>query len=266
MKRILALVAFALLAQSKALAVNITLSTTTTLDQSGLAAALVQDFTKDTGIQVRTIFSPTGQALNIARHGDADVVLTHDPKQEDAFLAQKFAAKKVELFHNHFLLVGPATGAAELSKLSMDKALQVIASKSLPFVSRGDDSGTFEAELHFWQVAGMARPSPTSGWYAETGQGAGATLNIAVAKSAYTICDEATWQSFKNKGGLTPVLNAGADYVNRYSVMQVNRPAATAEQHDAAARLVAWLASPTAQMKAVQYRINNQQVYRASAQ
>ena len=185
----------------------ITVASTTSTEQSGLFKHLLPIFEKKTGIQVRVVAQGTGQALDMGRRGDADVVFVHDKVAEEKFVADGFGVQRFEVMYNDFVLVGPKADPAKIAggKNIVD-AYKKIAAASAPFASRGDKSGTHAAELRLWKSAGIDPQAGKGGWYRETGSGMGPTLNTASSMNAYAFTDRGTWLSFKNRGDLVIVV------------------------------------------------------------
>ncbi|NBS02522.1 MAG: sulfate transporter, partial [Rhizobiales bacterium] len=209
----------------------ITVASTTSTQDSGLFDHILPLFTQKTGIQVRVVAQGTGQALDTGRRGDADVVFVHAKAQEQKFVEDGFGLKRFAVMYNDFVLIGPASDPAKINGVKdIASALQAIAAKGSPFVSRGDRSGTHAAELALWKAVGIDPAKPQAGnpqggnqnWYREIGQGMGAALNTAMAMEAYVLSDRATWLSFKNKGTLQISVEGDARLFNQYGVMLVN--------------------------------------------
>ena len=180
----------------------ITLSSTTSTQDSGLFGHILPIFTAASGITVHVVAVGTGQALAIGARGDADALLVHDRAGEDKFVADGFGIDRRDVMYNDFVMVGPRGDPAHIRGLKdARESLKRIAESAAPFASRGDDSGTNRMELRLWKSAGF-QPDPHSGWYRDLGQGMGATLNIAAAMNAYTLTDRATWANFKNRQDL----------------------------------------------------------------
>ncbi len=196
-------------------------STTSTQD-SGLFGYLLPIFKAKTGIEVKVIAQGTGQALDTARRGDADVVFVHAKAQEEKFLAEGFGVKRFDVMYNDFVLVGPKSDPAGVKGKDIETALKTIQAKSAPFVSRGDRSGTHSAELALWKQAGIDIAAAKGPWYREIGQGMGAALNTAAAMNGYVLSDRGTWISFKNRGDLEIVVEGDKRLFNQYGVMLVN--------------------------------------------
>ena len=266
MQRILAglLCLFAVVAANNAAAQErfITVASTTSTEQSGLFEHLLPRFTQKTGIKVRVVALGTGQALDVGRRGDADVVFVHDRPAEEKFLAEGFATKRQDVMYNDFIIVGPKSDPAKVSggKDVLD-ALRKIAAAKAPFVSRGDRSGTHQAELRYWTAAGLDLGAIKGGWYREIGQGMGPALNMAAASDAYVLADRGTWLSFKNRRDLAIAVEGDQRLFNQYGVMLVNpakHPSVKAADGQA---FVDWLISPEGQGAIADYKIEGQQLF-----
>ena len=193
---------------------SITVASTTSTEQSGLFGHILPLFTQATGINVRVVALGTGQALDVARRGDADVVFVHDRAAEMNFLAEGFATRRYPVMYNDFVLVGPAADPAGAKGRDITAALQAVAAKHAPFVSRGDRSGTHAAELRLWKLAGIDPATAGQGWYREIGQGMGPALNTAAAAEAYLLSDRGTWLSFRNRRDLQVLTEGDARLFN----------------------------------------------------
>ena len=252
----------------------ITVASTTSTQDSGLFDHILPLFTQKTGIQVRVVAQGTGQALDTGRRGDADVVFVHAKAQEQKFVEDGFGLKRFAVMYNDFVLIGPASDPAKINGVKdIASALQAIAAKGSPFVSRGDRSGTHAAELALWKAVGIDPAKPQAGnpqggnqnWYREIGQGMGAALNTAMAMEAYVLSDRATWLSFKNKGTLQISVEGDARLFNHYGVMLVNpakHPHVKAQDGQA---FVDWLVSPEGQAAIGQFKIDGKQLFFANA-
>ncbi|WBV42941.1 extracellular solute-binding protein [Pseudoroseomonas cervicalis] len=240
---------------------SITVASTTSTEQSGLFGHLLPLFTRKTGIAVRVVALGTGQALDVGRRGDADVVFVHDRAAEQTFLSEGFATRRFPVMYNDFVLVGPRADPAGVRGQGTDiaAALQAIAARGAPFVSRGDRSGTHAAELRLWQQAGI---SPAGqGWYKEIGQGMGPALNTAAASDAYLLADRGTWISFRNRQSLTILAEGDRRLFNQYGVMLVN-PARHPQVRQAEGQaFIDWLISPEGQRAIAEYRIDGQSLF-----
>lgn len=224
---------------------TILLASTTSLQDSGLLSDILPRFTAASGVVVHVIAQGTGQALATAAHGDADLVLVHDPDAEAAFMAAGHGASRTEIAWNDFIIVGPMADPAHVAGLtSVTAAFKAVAAAGAPFVSRGDKSGTDAAEKRIWQSAGGV---PRDSWYRDIGGGMGAALNAASAMGAYTLSDRGTWLSYGNKAGMRIVLEGDRRLLNRYDVILLN-PRLHPEAKQAPAHLLAdWLAAPAGQ-------------------
>ena len=241
---------------------TITMASTTSTEQSGLFTHLLPEFRKATGIDVKVVAVGTGQAIDIARRGDADVLFVHDEAAEEKFVAEGGARKRYPVMYNDFMLVGPRTDPAATQGKDIVDALKKISANDAPFISRGDKSGTHSAELRYWQMAGVARPSG----YRECGCGMGPALNIASSANAYALTDRGTWLNFRNRGDLAILVQGDSRLFNQYGVMVVN-PAKHPHVKEAdAQKFVDWVISPAGQAAIAGYRINGQQLFFPNAQ
>lgn len=248
----------------------IILASTTSTENSGLFAHILPRFREETGIAVRVVAKGTGQALRIARNGDADVLLVHHRPSEDRFVAEGFGVERRDVMYNDFVLVGPREDRAGILNggIARDavRALSQIGKSQSPFVSRGDDSGTHKAELALWRAAGRDVRVESGSWYREAGAGMGATLNIAVAMGAYTLADRATWLSFRNRGELKIVAEGDPRLFNPYGVILVN-PARHPHVKARDGRVfISWLTGPTGRRLIASFRLAGQQVFFPSPQ
>ena len=254
------LAAFALpaLAQER----SIKVASTTSTEQSGLFGHILPIFTRDAGIAVRVVALGTGQALDVGRRGDADVVFVHDRAAEERFVEEGFGGPRRHVMFNDFVITGPAADPARIAVLGdTAEALRRIAAARVPFISRGDRSGTHAAELRLWQLAGVDPASGRGQWYREVGQGMGAALNTAAAQGAYILADRGTWLSFRNRQDQRILIEGDARLFNQYGVMLVN---AQRHPHVKAAdgqRFIDWLLSTAGQAAIASYRINGEQLF-----
>ena len=241
---------------------NITIASTTSTEQSGLFGHILPIFTRETGITVRVVALGTGQALDVGRRGDADVVFVHDRAAEERFVAEGFGGPRRHVMFNDFVITGPAADPARIAGLGdTAEALRRIAAARAPFISRGDRSGTHAAELRLWQLAGIDPASGRGQWYREVGQGMGPALNTAAAQGAYVLADRGTWLSFRNRQDQRILIEGDARLFNQYGVMLVN---AQRHPHVKAAdgqRFIDWLVSPAGQAAIASYRINGEQLF-----
>lgn len=223
---------------------SIILATTTSTQDSGLLEVLVPAFEKDSGYIVKTVAVGSGQALALGQKGEADVLLVHSPADEAKLMATGVAAKRLLVMHNDFVLVGPPTDPAHVKGTPITGALTAIAAAAAPFISRGDASGTNKFELKSWQAAKI---TPAGAWYQKTGQGMGATLQIAAQKSAYTITDRATWLATKNGKGLTILVENDPALLNVYHVIDLTKKAGGRVNVTGSKAFADWIVSPKAQ-------------------
>jgi tungstate transport system substrate-binding protein len=255
-------VALALAAPAQAQERFITVASTTSTEQSGLFGHLLPLFRSKTGIRVRVVALGTGQALEIGRRGDADVVFVHAQPLEEKFVAEGFGVKRFEVMYNDFVLVGPRSDPAGIAGTSdAASALRRIRAAQAPFASRGDRSGTHFAELQLWQAAGIDIAKEKGPWYRETGSGMGPTLNTASGMNAYALTDRGTWLSFKNRGELAVAVQGDARLFNQYGVILVNPAKHAHVKNDLAQAFIDWIASPQGQKAIADYRIGGEQLF-----
>ena len=245
---------------------SIVVASTTSTQDSGLFGYLLPIFKASTGIEVKVIAQGTGQALDTARRGDADVVFVHARAQEEKFLAEGFGVKRYDVMTNDFVLVGPNGDPAGVKGKDIATALKTIQEKGAPFVSRGDRSGTHAAELALWQQAGIDIAASKGLWYREIGQGMGAALNTASAINGYVLSDRGTWISFRNRGDLAIVVEGDKRLFNQYGVMLVNPAKYPSVKQELGQTFVDWLISPEGQSAIAGYRIDGQQLFFPNAE
>jgi len=240
----------------------IVVASTTSTEQSGLFGHILPAFRKKTGIQVRVVALGTGQALDLARRGDADVVFVHARSAEEKFLAEGHGVKRFDVMYNDFVLIGPTSDPAKVSGgRDILDALKKIKSASAPFVSRGDKSGTNIAELDLWKAAGIDIAGEKGPWYRDTGQGMGPALNTASAMNAYILSDRGTWISFKNRGELAIAVEGDKRLFNQYGVMLVNPAKHPNVKKDLGRAFVDWIISPEGQKTISGYKIGGEQLF-----
>ena len=240
----------------------IVVASTTSTEQSGLFAHLLPAFEADTGIKVRVVAVGTGQALDIGRRGDADVVFVHARSAEEKFLAEGQGVKRYPVMYNDFVLIGPKSDPAKVAGgHDIVAAFQKIEASKLPFVSRGDRSGTHIAELELWKTAGIDIDKAKGPWYRDTGQGMGPALNTAASMNAYILADRGTWLSFKNRGDLEIVVEGDKRLFNQYGVMLVNPEKHPNVKQDLGQKFIDWLVSPRGQSVIASYKIDGQQLF-----
>jgi tungstate transport system substrate-binding protein len=241
---------------------SITVASTTSTEQSGLFGHILPIFTRESGIVVRVVALGTGQALDVGRRGDADVVFVHDRAAEERFVAEGFGGPRRHVMFNDFVITGPAADPARIAGLGdTAEALPRIAAARAPFISRGDRSGTHAAELRLWQLAGVDPATGRGQWYREVGQGMGPALNTAAAQGAYILADRGTWLSFRNRQDQRILIEGDTRLFNQYGVMLVN---AQRHAHVKAAdgqRFIDWLLSSAGQAAIASFRINGEQLF-----
>jgi tungstate transport system substrate-binding protein len=239
----------------------IVMASTTSTEQSGLFAHLLPAFKAATGTDVRVVALGTGQALDTARRGDADIVFVHDQAAEEKFVADGFGLKRLPVMYNDFVLIGPAADPAKTRGKDITAALQKIGAAGAAFVSRGDKSGTHAAELRYWKAAGTDIAAAKPAGYKECGCGMGPALNIAASTGAYVLADRGTWLNFKNRADLAILVQGDTRMFNQYGVMVVN-PAKHPHVKVALAQCFAdWVVSPAGQASIAGYRIGGEQLF-----
>ena len=240
----------------------IVVASTTSTEQSGLFSHLLPAFKAKTGIEVRVVALGTGQALDTARRGDADVVFVHDKDAELKFLNEGYGIDRREVMYNDFVLVGPKDDPAKVGGTKdIVAALKKIAGSKSPFASRGDRSGTHAAELRLWKTAGVDPETGKGSWYRETGSGMGPTLNTAAAMDAYALSDRGTWISFKNRRNLVISVEGDQRLFNQYGVMLVNPAKHPHVKKDLGMAFIDWVTSPEGQKTIADYKIDGQQLF-----
>ena len=252
-------VALLSVASWSAAAQGIVMASTTSTEQSGLFAHLLPEFKKASGIDIKVVALGTGQALDMARRGDADVVFVHDQAAEEKFVAEGFGLKRLPVMYNDFVLIGPKADPVGTKGRDIVEALKKLAGANAAFISRGDKSGTHAAELRFWKLAGLAEAKGSG--YKECGCGMGPALNIAVSSGAYVLADRGTWLNFKNRADLAILVEGDHRLFNQYGVMVVNpakHPHAKAAE---AQKFVDWVVSPGGQAAIAAYKIGGEQLF-----
>jgi tungstate transport system substrate-binding protein len=239
----------------------IVMASTTSTEQSGLFAHLLPAFKQASGIDVRVVALGTGQALDTARRGDADVVFVHDQSAEEKFVAEGFGLKRQPVMYNDFILVGPKTDPAAVKGRDIAEALRKLATGKEGFVSRGDKSGTHAAELRYWRTAGVDVSTNKPAGYAECGCGMGPALNIAASKNAYVLTDRGTWLNFKNRGDLSVLVEGDQRLFNQYGVMVVNPAKHAHVKVELAQAFADWVVSSSGQAAIAAYKIGGEQLF-----
>ncbi|HEX7887986.1 MAG TPA: extracellular solute-binding protein [Ramlibacter sp.] len=259
-RRALVAAAFAFAAAGSAWAqASITMASTTSTEQSGLFGHLLPEFAKATGITVKVVAVGTGQAIDMARRGDADVLFVHDRAAEEKFVAEGFAPRRYPVMYNDFVLVGPVADPAKVKGSDIVGALKKVSAANAPFISRGDKSGTHAAELRYWTQAGLANAK--GGGYKECGCGMGPALNIGASSGAYVLADRGTWLSFRNRGDLQVLVEGDRRLFNQYGVMIVSPRKHPHVKAAEAQKFVDWVTSPAGQQAIAAYRIEGQQLF-----
>ncbi len=240
----------------------ITVASTTSTEQSGLFGHLLPLFEKSSGIKVRVVALGTGQALDMGRRGDADVVFVHDPAAEKKFVDEGYGIGYKQVMYNDFVLIGPKADPAKIAGgKDILEALRRVASSQAAFVSRGDKSGTHAAELRYWKQAGVDLAAQKGAWYRETGSGMGPALNTASGMNAYILTDRGTWLAFKNRGELAIAVEGDQKLFNQYGIMLVNpakHPHVKKAQGEA---FIAWVVSAAGQGAIAAYKIGGEQLF-----
>ncbi len=249
-------------APSQAQDKSIVVASTTSTQDSGLFGYILPKFKEKTGIDVKVIAQGTGQALDTARRGDADVVFVHAKAQEEKFVADGFGVKRFDVMYNDFVVIGPKSDPAGIKGgKDVVAAFKAIAAKGAPFVSRGDKSGTHSAELKLWKEAGLDPAGTKPAWYREIGQGMGAALNTAGGMGGYVLSDRGTWISFKNKGDLAIVVEGDKRLFNQYGIILVNPAKHAHVKKDLGQQFIDWVVSAEGQNAIKSYRIQDQQLF-----
>lgn len=254
-----ALPAIVFAACGPAFAQSITMASTTSTEQSGLFGYLLPEFKKTSGLDVKVVALGTGQALDTARRGDADVLFVHDQVAEEKFVADGWGVKRYPVMYNDFILVGPQNDPAGVKGKDIVGALKKLAAGNGDFVSRGDKSGTHAAELRYWKLAG-ADAAKGSG-YKECGCGMGPALNIAASSGAYALADRGTWLNFKNRADLAVLVEGDTRLFNQYGVMVVNPARHPHVKAQDAQKFVDWVVSPAGQAAIANYKIGGEQLF-----
>ena len=238
---------------------SIVIASTTSTEQSGLFAHLLPAFKTASGIEVKVVALGTGQAIDMGRRGDADVLFVHDQVAEDKVVAEGFAVKRYPVMYNDFVLVGPASDPMKAKGQDIAEALKKIANGNAAFISRGDKSGTHAAELRFWKVADPAERKGSG--YRECGCGMGPALNIASSSGAYVLADRGTWLNFKNRADLTILVEGDRRLFNQYGVMLVNPARHPHVKAAEGQKFIDWITSSPGQTVIASYKINSEQLF-----
>jgi tungstate transport system substrate-binding protein len=237
----------------------IVMASTTSTEQSGLFGTLLPAFKQASGIDVKVVALGTGQAIDMGRRGDADVLFVHDQVAEEKVVAEGFAIKRFPVMYNDFVLVGPAADPAKTRGKDIVEALKKVSAGNANFVSRGDKSGTHAAELRYWKNAGVDNPAFAN--YKACGCGMGPALNIGSSSNAYVLTDRGTWLSFKNRGDLVVLVEGDTRLFNQYGVMVVNPAKHPQVKVAEAQKFVDWIVSPAGQSAIASYKIGGEQLF-----
>jgi tungstate transport system substrate-binding protein len=241
---------------------SIVVASTTSTQDSGLFGHILPLFKQKTGIDVKVIAQGTGQALETARRGDADVVFVHAKAQEEKFITDGFGVKRYPVMYNDFVLIGPKDDPAGVEgEKEVTAAFKRIKDKGASFVSRGDKSGTHTAELNLWKAAGIDIAKDKGPWYKEIGQGMGAALNTAASMNGYVLADRGTWLSFKNRGDLEILVEGDRRLFNQYGIILVNPAKHSHVKADLGQAFIDWVVAPEGQQAIADYKINGQQLF-----
>ena len=245
----------------------ITVASTTSTEQSGLFKHLLPVFERKAGIQVRVVALGTGQALDMGRRGDADVVFVHARPLEEKFLAEGFGVRRHDVMYNDFVLIGPKSDPAKVrGEKDVLAAFHKVRAARAPFVSRGDRSGTHFAELEIWKAAGIDIAKDKGAWYRDTGQGMGPALNTAAGMDAYILADRGTWLSFKNRGELVVLVEGDKRLFNQYGIMLVNPAKHPNVKKELGQAFIDWIVSPEGQNTIASYKIDGEQLFFPNAE
>ena len=240
----------------------ITVASTTSTVDSGLFGHILPIFKAKTGIEVRVISQGTGQALDTGRRGDADVVFVHARAAEEKFVSEGHGGPRSPVMYNDFVLIGPKSDPAGVKGgKDIVAALAAIQSKALPFVSRGDKSGTHQAELALWKAANVDLAATRGSWYREFGQGMGAALNTAGGMNGYVLSDRGTWLSFKNRGDLEILVEGDKRLFNQYGIMLVNPERHPHVKRAEGQAFIDWVVGPEGQKAIADYKVGGQQLF-----
>lgn len=244
---------------ARAQSTSIVLASTTSTEQSGLLAHVLARFTKARGIAIKVVAVGSGQAIDMVRRGDADVLLAHDTPAEEKLVADGFALKRLPVMYNDFVLIGPASDPAGVRGQDVVQAMQKLQAGRSVFISRGDRSGTHSAELRYWKLAGVE--APAFGGYRACGCGMGQALNMAASLGAYVLADRGTWLSFANRADLTVLVEGDKQLFNQYGVMVANPAKHPQVKLAPSQAFVDWLVAAEGQAAIADFKINGQQLF-----
>ena len=242
---------------------SIVMASTTSTEQSGLFTHLLPAFKKATGIDVKVVALGTGQAIDMGRRGDADVLFVHDQMAEEKIVAEGFVLKREPVMYNDFVLIGPAMDPAGVKSKDILQGLKKLEASNGAFISRGDKSGTHAAELRYWKMAGIDKPAFAA--YKACGCGMGPALNMAASVDAYVLADRATWLAFKNRASMAVLVEGDTRLFNQYGVLVVNPARHPKTKVAEAQKFADWVTSAAGQAVIASYKINGQQLFFANA-
>ena len=248
-----------LLASAGAFAQSIVVASTTSTEQSGLFYYLLPEFKKASGIDVKVVALGTGQAIDMARRGDADVLFVHDKVAEEKFVADGFSAKREEVMYNDFVLIGPKADPVKAKGNDIVAAMKKVAAANAEFISRGDKSGTHAAELRFWKMTDTDANKGTG--YKECGCGMGPALNIAASSGGYVLADRGTWLNFKNRADLAVLVEGDKRLFNQYGVMLVSAAKHPQVKTAEGQKFVDWVTGAAGQKVIADYKIGGEQLF-----
>ena len=237
---------------------NLVMASTTSTEQSGLFQHLLPEFKKSTGVDVKVVALGTGQALDMGRRGDADILFVHDQVAEEKFVADGFGIKRLPVMYNDFVLIGPPNDPAKVAGKEIMDALKNLSAANASFISRGDKSGTHAAELRYWKNANLENKGTG---YKECGCGMGPALNIASSTDSYVLADRGTWLSFKNRGSMKILVEGDSRLFNQYGVIAVNPAKHPHVKVDMAQKFIDWVVSPVGQSTIASYKIGGEQLF-----
>ena len=240
---------------------TVTVSSTTSTEQSGLFGFLLPRFQKASGVTVKVVALGTGQALDVGRRGDADVVFVHDQPAEEKFVAEGAGVERIAVMYNDFVLIGPSDDPAKAAGKDIMAGLKAVYSGKTLFVSRGDKSGTHAAELRYWKQANLDPAAEKQNWYRDTGSGMGSALNTAAAMNAYILADRGSWLAFKNRQNLKIIVEGDSKLFNQYGVILVNPKKHPQVQAQAGQKFIDWLVSAEGQGVIASYKIGGEQLF-----
>ncbi len=255
----LALIVTSLAASMAVSAQSIVVASTTSTEQSGLFPVLLPEFKKATGIDVKVVALGTGQAIDMGRRGDADVLFVHDKAAEEKVVVEGFAVKRHEVMYNDFVLIGPAADPAKVKGNDIVEALKKLSAANADFISRGDKSGTHAAELRFWKMAELSDKQGSG--YKSCGCGMGPALNMASSTGAYVLSDRGTWLNFKNRGDLKVLVEGDKRLFNQYGVMLVNPAKHPHVKAAEGQKFIDWITSTAGQSVIASYKIGGEQLF-----